>query len=127
MPVTSGVAPGSGRTAPRQRAVRPLPASPRGRRRPRLAPRAPVADAPGSPRARVYHFCMSTPGFPVVRPRRLRANPLVRDMVRETSLDVRDFILPLFVRPGSGVRQEISSMPGNYQLSVDRLVDEVGS
>jgi porphobilinogen synthase len=70
---------------------------------------------------------MSTPGFPVVRPRRLRANPLVRDMVRETSLDVRDFILPLFVRPGSGVRQEISSMPGNYQLSVDRLVDEVGS
>jgi porphobilinogen synthase len=48
-------------------------------------------------------------------------------MVRETTLDVRDFILPLFVRPGSNVRQEISSMPGNYQLSVDRLVDEVGS
>ena len=70
---------------------------------------------------------MNTPGFPIVRPRRLRANPLVRDMVRETSLDARDFILPLFVRPGSGVRQEISSMPGNYQLSVDRLVDEVGS
>jgi porphobilinogen synthase len=70
---------------------------------------------------------MNTPGFPIVRPRRLRANPLVRDMVRETSLDVRDFILPLFVRPGTGVRQEISSMPGNYQLSVDRLVDEVGS
>jgi porphobilinogen synthase len=70
---------------------------------------------------------MTTPGFPIVRPRRLRANPLLRDMVRETSLDVRDVILPLFVRPGSGVRQEISSMPGNYQLSVDRLVDEVGS
>jgi porphobilinogen synthase len=70
---------------------------------------------------------MHTPGFPVVRPRRLRANPLVRDMVRETTLDVRDFILPLFVRPGANVRQEISSMPGNYQLSVDRLVDEVGS
>jgi porphobilinogen synthase len=70
---------------------------------------------------------MSTPGFPVVRPRRLRANPLVRDMVRETTLDVRDFILPLFVRPGTNVRQEIASMPGNYQLSVDRLVDEVGS
>jgi porphobilinogen synthase len=47
-------------------------------------------------------------------------------MVRETTLDVRDFILPLFVRPGAGVRQEISSMPGNYQLSVDRLVEEVG-
>jgi porphobilinogen synthase len=70
---------------------------------------------------------MHTPGYPVVRPRRLRANPLVRDMVRETTLDVRDFILPLFVRPGSGVRQEISSMPDNYQLSVDRLVDEVGA
>src|SRR5262245_21915335 len=47
-------------------------------------------------------------------------------MVRETTLDVRDFILPLFVRPGTGVRQEISSMPGNYQLSVDHLVEEVG-
>lgn len=70
---------------------------------------------------------MQTSGFPVIRPRRLRANPLVRDMVRETSLDARDFILPLFVRPGSNVRQEISSMPGNYQLSVDRLIDEVGS
>jgi porphobilinogen synthase len=69
---------------------------------------------------------MDTPGYPTVRPRRLRANPLVRDMVRETSLDVRDFILPLFVRPGTGVRQEITSMPGNYQLSVDRLVEEVG-
>lgn len=65
-------------------------------------------------------------GFPIVRPRRLRANPLVRDLVRETSLDVSDFILPLFVRPGRGVRQEISSMPGNYQLSVDRLIEEVG-
>jgi len=78
--------------------------------------------------ARPSAFCfrMHTSGFPVVRPRRLRANPLVRDMVRETALDVRDFILPLFVRPGTGVRQEISSMPGNYQLSVDRLVEEVG-
>lgn len=65
-------------------------------------------------------------GFPIVRPRRLRANPLVRDLVRETTLDGRDFILPLFVRPGRCVRQEISSMPGNFQLSVDRLIDEVG-
>lgn len=66
-------------------------------------------------------------GFPTIRPRRLRANPLVRDMVRETVLDARDFILPLFVRPGRGIRQEIGSMPGNYQLSVDRLIEEVGS
>src|SRR5258708_4753454 len=70
-------------------------------------------------------IAMYPPGYPIVRPRRLRTNPLVRDMVRETTLDVRDFILPLFVRPGTGVRQEISSMPGNYQLSVDKLIHEV--
>lgn len=66
-------------------------------------------------------------GFPTVRSRRLRSSPLVRDLVRETELSVKDFILPLFVRPGSGVRQEIASMPGNYQLSPDTLVDEVGA
>jgi porphobilinogen synthase len=64
--------------------------------------------------------------FPITRPRRLRHNPLVRSMVRETMLAPDDFILPLFVRPGRGVRKEIASMPGNFQLSVDRLVDEVG-
>src|SRR3989442_13957637 len=61
-----------------------------------------------------------------VRPRRLRHHPLVRELVRETELSVRDFILPLFVRPGKGIRNEIGSMPGNYQLSVDTLIDEVG-
>src|SRR5215210_3147322 len=66
-------------------------------------------------------------GFPAVRPRRLRASALLRALVRETELSVRDFILPLFVRPGAGVRQEIASMPGNYQLSPDTLVDEVGA
>src|SRR5437868_15475332 len=65
--------------------------------------------------------------FPVVRPRRLRHHPLLRDLVRETALSVQDLILPLFVRPGRGVKKEIPSMPGNYQLSVDRLVDEVGA
>jgi porphobilinogen synthase len=68
----------------------------------------------------------SGPAFPTTRPRRLRASPLIREMVRETKLDAGDFILPLFVRPGRGIRQEISSMPGNHQLSVDRLIDEVG-
>jgi porphobilinogen synthase len=67
------------------------------------------------------------PGFPIIRPRRLRHHPLIRELVRETALTARDLILPLFVRPGRGVKKEISSMPGNYQLSVDRLVDEVGS
>jgi porphobilinogen synthase len=66
-------------------------------------------------------------GFPTIRPRRLRYHPLVRELVRETALTVGDFILPLFVRPGRGVKKEIASMPGNYQLSVDRLVDEVGA
>ncbi|VTT96457.1 delta-aminolevulinic acid dehydratase : Delta-aminolevulinic acid dehydratase OS=uncultured planctomycete GN=HGMM_F13D05C09 PE=3 SV=1: ALAD [Gemmataceae bacterium] len=69
----------------------------------------------------------TSPGFPTVRPRRLRYNPLVRELVRETELSTRDLILPLFVRPGTGVRQEIGSMPGNYQLSVDTLVEEVGA
>src|SRR5262249_61420565 len=64
--------------------------------------------------------------FPTTRLRRLRYQPLVRAMVRESTLDARDFILPLFVRHGQGVKKEITSMPGNYQLSVDRLVEEVG-
>ena len=67
------------------------------------------------------------PGFPISRPRRLRANPLLRELVRETELSAKDFILPLFVKPGKGLRSEIASMPGNFQLSVDTLVEEVGA
>lgn len=63
-------------------------------------------------------------GFPTVRMRRLRYHPAVRDLVRETKLSPRQMILPLFVRPGEGVRQEIGSMPGHYQLSPDRLAEE---
>ncbi len=63
-------------------------------------------------------------GFPIQRLRRLRASETLRRMVRETTLSVDDFILPLFVRPGRGVRQPIKSMPGNFQLSVDELVKE---
>jgi porphobilinogen synthase len=48
----------------------------------------------------------------------------LRAMVRETELSATDFVYPLFVCPGSGVKREISSMPGNYQMSVDKLVDE---
>jgi porphobilinogen synthase len=65
--------------------------------------------------------------FPIVRPRRLRSHPLLRSLVRETTLSPHDLILPLFVRPGRGVRQEIASMPGNFQLSIDRLTEEVGA
>lgn len=66
-------------------------------------------------------------GFPTVRPRRLRHHPLIRNLVRETTLTVKDLILPLFVRPGRGIKKEIASMPGNYQLSIDCLIDEVGA
>ncbi|HEV3119117.1 MAG TPA: porphobilinogen synthase [Gemmataceae bacterium] len=64
--------------------------------------------------------------FPTMRPRRLRHHPLLRELVRETELRTQDLILPLFVRPGKGIRKEIASMPGNFQLSVDRLIEEVG-
>jgi porphobilinogen synthase len=65
--------------------------------------------------------------FPTERPRRLRHHPVLRDLVRETTLTVNDFILPFFVRPGRGIKKEIASMPGNFQLSVDRLIDEAGA
>ncbi len=61
--------------------------------------------------------------FPVHRMRRLRANPTLRRMVRQTRLSKDDLILPLFVRPGRGVRQEIGSMPGQYQMSPDVLAE----
>jgi len=62
--------------------------------------------------------------FPIHRPRRLRGNPLLRNMVRETSLSPDDFIYPMFVTFGKNVRKKISSMPGCSQLSVDLLVKE---
>src|SRR6516225_9260713 len=62
--------------------------------------------------------------FPVHRKRRLRASEGMRALVRETKLAPSQFILPLFVVPGEGVRKEIGSMPGNYQLSIDQLVKE---
>lgn len=65
---------------------------------------------------------MYTPDY---RPRRLRRNDNIRRMVRETQLSADDLIMPLFVTEGAGIRKPISSMPGNYQLSIDRLVEEV--
>src|SRR5712671_4153557 len=62
--------------------------------------------------------------FPTHRMRRLRATEGLRALVRETRLDPSQFILPLFACPGEGVRREIGSMPGNYQLSIDELVRE---
>jgi porphobilinogen synthase len=59
------------------------------------------------------------------RTRRLRTTPAIRDYVRETELRPRDFVLPLFVVEGTSIRHEISSMPGQFQLSVDNLATEV--
>jgi porphobilinogen synthase len=63
--------------------------------------------------------------FPSYRPRRLRKDERFREMIRETHLRPDDMILPLFVCPGKGVRRPISSMPGNFQLSIDELIKEV--
>lgn len=62
--------------------------------------------------------------FPITRLRRLRKNEVTRNMIRETRLTKDDLIMPLFVRPGTGVQNPIKSMPGNYQLSVDLLVEK---
>ena len=63
-------------------------------------------------------------GFPTTRPRRLRATPTLRRMARETTLAPDDFIYPMFVVHGEGVRRAIKSMPGVCQLSVDQAVAE---
>jgi porphobilinogen synthase len=63
----------------------------------------------------------------IKRPRRLRRTPAIRDMVRETCLSVRDFIAPLFVAHGKGLKEPISAMPGQYHFSVDTLLEEAGS
>ncbi len=62
--------------------------------------------------------------FPIHRPRRLRRTEAIRNLIQETRLSTRSLIYPLFVCPGSNVKDEISSMPGNYRWSVDLLVEE---
>lgn len=62
--------------------------------------------------------------FPVHRPRRLRRSELMRGFVRETRLSAQGLIYPMFVCPGTGVRKEVSSMPGIAQQSVDKFVEE---
>ena len=62
--------------------------------------------------------------FPFHRPRRLRENTVIRRMVRENHLSPDDFIYPMFVTFGKGVRKKISSMPGCFQFSVDEIVKE---
>ncbi len=63
--------------------------------------------------------------FPQTRLRRLRYNPFVRHLVRETTLNSSDLIMPLFVRSGENIKNPIASMPGCFQFSVDQLEQEI--
>lgn len=62
--------------------------------------------------------------FPIHRPRRLRNHPQIRRMVQETVVTTADLIYPLFAAPGEAIANEVKSMPGVYQLSVDKIVEE---
>ncbi len=63
--------------------------------------------------------------FPKVRLRRLRRSERIRGLVRETGLSVKNLLFPMFVRPGKGMRIPISSMIGQFQLSIDHVIEEV--
>jgi porphobilinogen synthase len=65
--------------------------------------------------------------YMIHRPRRLRKTDAIRSLVRETRLAPENFVLPLFVCPGTGVRREISSMPGVFNLSIDELTKDVAA
>ncbi len=64
--------------------------------------------------------------FPEYRPRRLRKNESLRALIRETQLSPAQFVYPVFIAPGKNTREEISSMPGVFRLSVDQLAKEAG-
>lgn len=63
--------------------------------------------------------------YPLIRPRRLRSSEAVRSLVRETIISPNDFLVPLFVVEGKGIKEEIPSMPNYYRLSLDNLTKEV--
>ena len=63
--------------------------------------------------------------FPLRRNRRLRVNDTIRSLVKETIVTPNDFLVPLFVVEGTGVKEEITSMPGYYRYSLDLLAKEV--
>jgi len=65
--------------------------------------------------------------YPLIRNRRLRANASIRRLVRETTLSPDDFLVPLFVVEGKGVKEEIPSMPGYYRMSLDHLKAEANA
>ena len=68
-----------------------------------------------------------THSFPTTRMRRLRENPLVRNLVRETKISVDQLVAPLFIKHGKSIKNPIASMPGHFQFSVDQLEEEIKS
>ncbi len=80
-----------------------------------------ISDAPAETSAR------GDAGGLIHRPRRLRRTAAIRGLVRETRLSADMLVYPLFVCEGAGVRREVSSMPGVFQLSVDEAVDEAAA
>ena len=62
-----------------------------------------------------------------IRPRRNRKSPAIRNMVRETRLDIAQLVYPFFLVDGKGIQNEITSMPGNYRWSIDQLLKEIES
>lgn len=66
------------------------------------------------------------PDFPITRLRRMRRTAVIREMFRETSLSANDFIYPLFIVEGENIKKEISSMPSQFQFSIDRVLIECG-
>lgn len=62
--------------------------------------------------------------FPITRLRRLRSNPVIRNMVHETRVSLDNLVMPLFAVTGENIKKPISSMPGNYQMSIDNIVKE---
>ncbi|HEX3033687.1 MAG TPA: porphobilinogen synthase [Thermodesulfobacteriota bacterium] len=63
--------------------------------------------------------------FPIYRPRRLRKNENIRKMVQETDLSVRNFVYPMFIVPGKGIKEEVNSMPGIFRQSIDKTIEEI--
>ena len=63
--------------------------------------------------------------FPAYRPRRLRKNSNIRELIAETRLSVDDFIYPMFVMPGKNKKVAVKSMPGIYKQSIDNLIKEI--
>ena len=63
--------------------------------------------------------------FTIRRNRRLRTNEVIRNLVRETIVSPNDFLIPLFIVEGKGIKEEIASMPNYYRYSLDLLKDEI--